>query len=235
MTQLDYNWLTEGIFDFEYKKYVLLAYLQHIEGQFTKDKYFPHLNELRLHFDTCVGLQHKKQAIKKSFPKNLKGINLKAVKLEYEETISDDPYLSELTGILDFAIPLFSGTLDKGASRISEIGEHITISPVGIVPLRTEEGYLIFLHSYEKMVSIFQYQLALYNEYRERYLRTVFIDRVRIGIGTTISQVKVDLTRKYQLMPNPATYVVESKYDYPLQETLLPVTKKLMLRHLNVA
>ncbi|MDQ6477354.1 hypothetical protein [Dyadobacter sp. LHD-138] len=235
MTKLHDDWLTEGIFDFEYKKYVLLDYLQHINGEFTSNRLYPSLQDLKLHLETCTLLQSNKNAIRNSFPKTLKGLDMSAAKLVYEDTLYDDVYLSELNDILDFAIPRFSQTMNEGVDRFSEVGENIKISPVGIVPLRTEEGYLFFLNSYERMVTIFRYQLALYNEMRERYLKTVLIDSVRTSIGTTIEQIKIDLTRKFQAWPNPATYVVESKYDYPLEETLLPVVQRLMVKQMNVA
>ena len=235
MTKLHDDWLTEGIFDFEYKKYVLLDYLQHINGEFTSNRLYPSLQDLKLHLETCTLLQSNKNAIRNSFPKTLKGLDMSAAKLVYEDTLHDDVYLSELNEILDFAIPRFSQTINEGVDRFSEVGENIKISPVGIVPLRTEEGYLFFLNNYERMVTIFRYQLALYNEMRERYLKTVLIDSVRTSIGTTIEQIKIDLTRKFQAWPNPATYVVESKYDYPLEETLLPVVQRLMVKQMNVA
>ena len=235
MTKLKSDWLTEGIFDFEYKKYVLMAYLQHIDSQFTANRLYPHLQELKFHFDTCVDIQANKNAMKSFFPKNVTGIDKNTWNLIYEDIYKEDVYLSELNYILDFAIPHFSRTLTEGSERLTEVGENITISPVGIVPLRVEEGYLFFVHTLERMITIFQYQLALYNERKERYLKTVFIDSVRFGIGNTVAQIKMDLTRKNKSLPNPATYVVESQYDYPLHETLLPVTKRLMLKEINVA
>jgi len=235
MAKLHNDWLTEGIFDFEYKKYIVLDYLQHINGEFTSNRLYPYLQELKLHLDACQNLQANKNAIRSSFPKTLKGIDISSAKLVYEDTLHDDLYLSELNYILDFAIPRFSRTMEEGVDRFSEVGENIKISPVGIVPLRTEEGYLFFLNSYERIVTIFRYQLALYNELRERYLKTVLVDSVRTSIGTTIEQIKIDLTRKFQAWPNPATYVVESKYDYPLQETLLPVVQRLMVKQINIA
>lgn len=235
MTDLQKNWLTEGIFDFEYKKYVLMAYLQEIDNQFTQNRLFPHLKNLKFHFDSCIAIRSNKKRIRTSFPKNLTGIDVIEWKLKYEETVQDDPYLNELNYILDFAIPRFSQSIHDGTERFSEVEENVTISPVGIMPLRVEEGYLLFLHTFQPMVSIFEYQLALYDEMRERYLKTQYRETVRIGLGNTISQLKIDLTRKNKSLPNPATYVVESKYEYPLHEALLPVAKKLMLKQMNVA
>lgn len=235
MAKLHKDWLTEGIFDFEYKKYVLMAYLQHIDAEFNSNRLYPYLQELKLHLDSCQNLQANKDAIRNSFPKKLKGMDFSAARLVYEDTLHDDAYLSQLNYILDFAIPRFSKTMEEGSDRFSEVGENIRISPVGIVPLRTEEGYLFFLNHYERMITIFRYQLALYNDMRERCLKTVFVDSVRTSVGTTLEQIKIDLTRKFQGWPNPATYMVESKYNYPLQETLLPVVQRLMVKQMNVA
>jgi hypothetical protein len=235
MKNLQNNWLTEGTFDFEYKKYVLLAYLQHINAEFTSNKLHPYLPELRGHLDYCRQIRTQKSRIKTSLPKNLTGINLRELKLEYEETHQDDPFMEDLNYILDFAMPMFSQYIEDGTERFSEIEENVKISPVGIVPLRLQEGYLLFLHTFQPYVSIFQYQLALYNQMKERYLKTWFLETVRIGISNSVSQIKVDLTRKNQFMPNPATYMVESKYDYPLHETLVPVAEKLMLKEITIA
>ncbi|TLU99216.1 hypothetical protein [Dyadobacter luticola] len=235
MTNLHSNWLTEGIFDFEHKKYVLLAYLQHINTEFAGNRLHPYLPELRFHFESCLDIQSTKNHIRTSLPKNLTGIDVSNWKLEYEETHQDDPYMEELNYMLDFAIPRFSASISEGTERFSAVEGNVSVSPVGIVPLHLQEGYLLFLHAFQPLVSIFQYQLALYNQMRERYLKTWFLETVRIGLGKTVAQVKVDLTRKNSALPNPATYIVESKYDYPLEEALLPVAKKLVLKQINVA
>jgi hypothetical protein len=235
MTKLQTDWLTEGILDFEYKKYVLMAYLQHIEAQFTANKLYPHLPELKFHFDACVGIRANQEAIKSALPRRVTGVDLKSWKFVYEETYQADLYLNEIDQILDFAIPGLSKVLEEGKDRFSEVGENIRISPVGVMPLRVEEGYLFFCHTLESMITIFQYEVALYNEMKERCLKTIFVDSVRIGLGNSLAQIKVDLVKRNKSLPNPATYMVESRYAYPLQETLLPVAKKLMLKHLNAA
>lgn len=235
MSELHKNWLTEGIFDFEYKKYVLMGYLQHVRDQFTHNRLHPCLPELKVHLNACVSIRDDKSRIRTGLPKNLTGIDVQTWQLQYEETHQDDPYMSDLNYILDFAIPRFSRSIEEGSERFSEVEDNVRVSPVGIVPLHLQEGYLLFLHTFQPLVSVFQYQLALYNALKERYLKTQFIETVRIGVGNTVSQIKVDLTKRNRALPNPATYVVESKYDYPLQETLLPVAERLMLREINVA
>ncbi|KQS31272.1 hypothetical protein [Dyadobacter sp. Leaf189] len=234
MINLQKNWLTEGVFDFEYKKYVLLAYLQHINREFDVNRLHPHLPDLKFHFDACLSIRANKSSIKTAIPKNLTGIDLKTWQLKYEETHQDDPYMEDLNYILDFAIPRLSKSIEQGTERFTEVSENVRISPVGIVPLRLQEGYLLFLHTFQPLVSVFQYQVALYDELKERVLKTRFLETVRIGIGYTVPQIKVDLTKKNKSLPNPATYIIESKYDYPLHETLLPVAKKLVMKEINI-
>jgi hypothetical protein len=196
---------------------------------------YPHISELRFHLNSCLLLQTTKQSIRSAFPKNLKGVDMSTFKPVYDEVLHDDQYLLELNDILDYAIPKLSKSLDDGNDMLTEVGERIRISPLGIVPLRTDEGYLFFLDSTDRMVSIFRYQLALFNEMKERDLKTDFVDSVRTGIGHTIEQIKIELVRQNQALPNPATYVVESKCRLPFQETLLPVAKQLIIKYLNVA
>lgn len=234
MSELDKNWLTEGIFDFEYKKYVLMGYFQHVSDQFTRNRLHPCLPELKSHLDACVSIQSNKSRVRTNLPRNVTGVDVRTWQLQYEEMHQDDPYMSDLNYILDFAIPRFSRSIAEGSERFSEVEENVKVSPVGIVPLRLQEGYLLFLHTFQPLVSIFQYQLALYNALKERYLKTQFVETVRIGVGNTVSQIKVDLTKRNRALPNPATYIVESSYEYPLHETLLPVAERLMLREINV-
>jgi hypothetical protein len=46
MADLNKNWLTEKYIDFEYKKYVLLAWLQEVNNNFQDQKLYPFLAQL---------------------------------------------------------------------------------------------------------------------------------------------------------------------------------------------
>ena len=47
MATLSENWITENHIDFEYKKYVLLGYLQKVKEHFNEQKLYPNFyNEL---------------------------------------------------------------------------------------------------------------------------------------------------------------------------------------------
>lgn len=235
MKKLNHSWLTEGSIDFEYKKYLLLAYLKHIDQQFEEIRLFPHFNDLRTHFDLCKTIRLSKQKIKTAFPKKLLGLNFERLRLNFENLHEDDAFLSEINNILDFAISELSITVNKGLELIQEVGTNITLTPLGVLPLRTQEGYLFLQHNAINSVSVYYYELALYNNYQERYLKTKYVEQVKLGYLNNVVQLKIDLVRKYKQLPNPATYIVESKYDYPLSETLLPVAERLLLAYMKVA
>lgn len=232
MTKLNKNWLTEGVLDFEYKKYVLLAYLQCVKAAFSRQELFPELTELHDHLNVGLQLRKEKEALQHLFPKIPVKVDMKERRIRYEPVFTDEKFLSELIDILDYALPLLSQTFVEGNNRIEEIQAELIFSPVGIMPLRNEEGYLFISSSRSFETTIYRYNVTLYNTAVQREVKTVLVDSVRKGISTTYENIKLGLTKKYHQLPNPATYIVESKRDYPLQETLLPLAKQLMVRNL---
>ena len=50
MKKLSPDWITEKHIDFEYKKYVLLAYLQEVNMNFEKTHLYPFLADLVDHY-----------------------------------------------------------------------------------------------------------------------------------------------------------------------------------------
>ena len=52
--KLKENWLTEGLIDFEYKKYQLLAYLKRVKDSFNKVELYPFLSDLVFSFSPLL-------------------------------------------------------------------------------------------------------------------------------------------------------------------------------------
>ena len=46
MKSLDKNWFADGIIDFEYKKYILLDYIQSVRKCFLQNKLYPAFSDL---------------------------------------------------------------------------------------------------------------------------------------------------------------------------------------------
>jgi hypothetical protein len=69
MEKLKENWLTEGLVDFEYKRYILLSYLKHVRESFSKTELYPFLSDLVAHYSNLKTLRENKSLMSESFPK----------------------------------------------------------------------------------------------------------------------------------------------------------------------
>jgi len=48
-------------------------------------------------------------------------------------------------------------------------------------------------------------------------------------------KIKLDLIRRYRDLPNPAAFLLLSKMKFPFSETLMPVAKRLFVKHISQA
>ena len=66
-----------------------------------------------------------------------------------------------------------------------------------------------------------------------RALKTVVLESLEEGTNRLPSEsVKLLLMKKYQDLPNPATYRCEVDMDFPYSETVLPVGKRKLMAYL---
>ena len=232
MAQLSTNWITEKLIDFEYKKYMLLGYLQKVSEEFTESKLYPSLSELVSHYRNVVALRDKKKDLFNSFPERLSGTDLKGFNLMYEKLLDDDQVMSEIESIIDFSIPKFEQYISEGKAIYDFIESRINIFPVGIMPLNADEGYLLLKYSPQGDTLVYEYQITIFENPEERYrgISTNFICAYSKSIQNSFENIKQDLIRYHQKLPNPATYVIESELQVPLQETLLPLARRTLVK-----
>jgi hypothetical protein len=60
-----------------------------------------------------------------------------------------------------------------------------------------------------------------------------YVDSVEKTVVNTYEQIKLEIIRRMRVLPNPAVYMLESPVVIPLEETLLPVAKRLLARQLE--
>ena len=105
MKNLKHDWLTEGMIDYEYKKYILLAYLKDIKAKFNATELFPFLSDLVFHYRNLQRIKANKEVIYESFPKSISKADFKKLEFTYQRMVKDDDLMSELEDIISFAIP----------------------------------------------------------------------------------------------------------------------------------
>lgn len=233
MKELNKNWITEGLIDFEYKKYILLAYLKTVRENFDGKKLYPFLSDLLFHYKNLLSIKENKQLIHENFPKEISKADFEKLELIYKEIIEDDAIMSELESIISFSLPKMKDHLQNGKEIYEEIEENLSISPVGISPLYPDEGYLLFYMN-DRETRVYEYQITLFENADEKFrgVHTSFLETFTKGIGITFESIKVDLIKKYKKLPNPATYLINSKIHVPFNESLLPIGKRLLVKYI---
>ena len=151
MGTLSENWLTENLIDFEYKKYVLLGYLQKVKEHFNEQKLYPDFAELIAHYKNLISLKNNATSLESGFKKNIKGIDYEKLSFVYENTV-DDASLNELKQIIGFSEPLFIDELKKGKTILDFAEQHILTNHIGIMPIYKKEGYFILYPFQSKQV-----------------------------------------------------------------------------------
>lgn len=235
MKTLSENWMTERTLDFEYKKYILLAWLQHVEQDFKTIRLYPALGELIAHYRRAVQLRQNKDDIAALFPKQVKGIGKENLALEFESLLEDDEMMQALERILEFCIPKFEERVSEGRNIYEFVERGIEMTPVGIIPLRTTEGYL-FLSQGKEDTRVYSYEMTIYSHADSpwRSLRTFFIANWKRSISNSFEAIKTELIKNFRSMPNPAVYAAVSEIHIPVESAFLPIAKRMLLRTISI-
>ncbi|MBK7966881.1 MAG: hypothetical protein IPK10_17555 [Bacteroidetes bacterium] len=233
--RLSDNWITTNHIDFEYKKYILLAYLQHVNECFEETKLYPALSELVKHYRNLVALRDQKNSLYNSFPEKLNSADLQNFKLVYEKLCTDDLLMTELESIINFSIPQFEQRLAEGKKIYDFIESKLNIYPIGIVPLHTDAGYLLLKNGDHSKTVVFEYQITIFDQPNERYraIGVQYVNSYEKTLCNTYENIKGDLLRYNKNLPNPATYVIESELTLPFEDTLLPLAKRTLVKYLH--
>ncbi len=230
MKKLQPDWFTQNWLDAEYQKYVVMAYLQAVQQNFTEHKLCPDLPELRDHYDAGIRFSRGKGTLNAAFPKRVSGVTGPPPRIEYKSEVTDDTFMAEMDAIMEFALPRFQAMLAEGQQRWATIAQSLTLAPVGLLPLRPEEGYLLIHATNQSETQVYYFCLTLYSDQEPggRLMQLRFVEAVPRSFVNTVENIKLDLIRRHRHMPNPATFMLESQQTYPVQETLLPIARQLL-------
>ena len=235
MRSLSETWFADGYIDFELKKYTLLAYLKEINKCFNENKLYPQLADIIFHYNNLVAFRENKRFLQDHFPKKFSGIQLERLELLYEQMIGDDELMSELENIISYASGEMKNTINNGTQIYEFVEDKLTIFPIGLVPLDQNEGYFFLSQGDARETRVYQYRLSIFEKHDEKYrsIRTEFVDWWARNMVNTYANIKAELIRKKTDLPNPAVYSIETPLTYPMEETLLPIAKRSLVRYLT--
>jgi hypothetical protein len=235
MKTLSETWFADGYIDFELKKYTLLAYLQEVNQYFNQNKLYPQLADVIFHYNNLVAFRENKKFLQEHFPKKLTNLQMEKLQLLYEQMIEDDELMVELEEIINFSVTLMKNAITNGTEIYEFVEEKLTIYPVGIIPLDIHEGYFFLSEGNSSTTRIYQYRLSFFEKHDEKYrsIRTEYIDSWQRSVANTYEHIKSELLRIKSDLPNPAVYSIETELKFPVEETLLPIAKRSLVRYIS--
>ncbi len=235
MKALSETWFADGYIDFELKKYTLLAYLQEVNRYFNENKLYPQLSDLIFHYNNLVAFRENKKFLQEHFPKKLNGLQLEKLQLLYQQIVEDDDMMKELETIINYSASKMKSAISNGAELYEFIEEKLTIFPIGIIPLDINEGYFFLNEGKARNTKVYQYRLSIFEKHDEKYrsIRTEFIADWERNMVNTYENIKSELIRSKRELPNPAVYSIETELTFPVEETLLPVAKRSLVRYIS--
>ncbi|MES1217162.1 MAG: hypothetical protein ABUT20_16735 [Bacteroidota bacterium] len=235
MKSLSETWFAEGYIDFELKKYTLLAYLQEVNKHFTESKLYPQLADVIFHYNNIVAFRENKKFLQDHFPKKLSGVQMEKLQILYEQIIMDDELMQELENIIQYSAGKMKSIIQNGTEIYEFVEEKINIAPVGIIPLDIQEGYFFLSSGNVKSTRVYYYRLYIFEKHDEKYrsIKTSYIDIWQRSIAHTYEHIKSDLIRFRSDLPNPAVYSIETAFTFPVDETLLPIAKRSLVKYIS--
>jgi hypothetical protein len=235
MKTLSETWFTEGYIDFELKRYTLLAYLQEVNKYFNQHKLYPQLADLIFHYNNLVSFRENKKFLQEQFPKQLTDINLKQLEVLYERMIADDELMEELETIINYSATKMKGAITNGTEIYELVEDSLQIAPVGLIPLETNEGYMFLQNSAQHQTFVYYYRITMFEKHDQKYrgIKTTYVQSWQKSISNSFGNIKSELIRQRKDLPNPAVYSIESILNYPIEETLLPIAKRSLVRYIS--
>ncbi len=237
MKTLSETWFADGYIDFELKKYTLLAYLSEVNSYFTENKLYPILGDAIFHYNNLIAFRENKKYLQEQFPKKLNRIQLEKLELLYEQIIEDDELMQELEMIIQYSTGKMKAAIAEGTEIYEYVERNLNIFPVGLIPLKNNEGYFFLCDGNSRETRVYQYQLSIFSKHDAKYraIKTEYVSGWQRNLVNTYEAIKTELLKVKKELPNPAVYCIETDLSYPVNETLLPIAKRTLVRYITAA
>lgn len=235
MKGLSETWFAEGYIDFELKKYTLLAYLQQINSCFNENRLYPQLADIIFHYNNIVAFRENKKYLQEHFPKKLTGLQIEKLQLLYEQIIEDSEVMLQLEEIINYSAGEMKSTIKNGAEIYEFVEETLSINPIGLVPLDVQEGWFFLSAGNSKTTQVYHYRLSIFEKHDEKYrsMKTALVDSLQRSFVNTYEQIKYSLIKTHQHLPHPAVYSIETELQFPIEETVLPIAKRSLVKYIS--
>lgn len=207
---LDNDWLTNDPVDFEYKKYLLLAYDQHQMKKFEEMKIYPSFTDI---VDKIKIVNEFLNSVKifENSKLEIRDIDWVNNKLVYKSALNDSS-LDEIKSIALYSKEILADLYFKYRNLVDAVDESIVISGCRVEIFNLYDGYII-------MKTGNQEKILEYEVYRVLYPQPHYV----------LKTCKANLKKYYSDRFTKNIFDVVFKEHYPMKESILPLYKKKFL------
>lgn len=235
MKPLSLELFTGAVEDVEQTQYQILAGLQRAEAAFEKQQVYPHLGRLVTLHQGLMTVLERTEDFRSPDTGRITGIDWDEASVTYEWPELEGAEMTVVEDLIRWALPQIRSTIEEGREVYEYVEENTELETVGIVPSYLQEGYLMVPDRKSDVLHVLRYELSTIHEEGEKHraLRTVHCRTIeQAGVDVHPSSIKLDLVEERRDLPNPATYFSNTDLQVPYKETLLPVVKRRLIRHL---
>lgn len=215
--------------DEEAYRYRMLAYLQRVRARYQERKLYPYLDELSDRIAEMERLRDSYDRFVQGLSSPLTGsIAHKAITSRVpSEEAGPIPGFDTLVGS---SLSALSDAWEEGCGLRQHFSARLHLEPIGVQPLRKEEGYLLLRRGMNARVYMYAIRritsAAPHPAHHE--IATHYVSDYALGITCTFEHVKLDLMRRVRPLPNPAVFAITTELDLPAMETFVPLAKQLI-------
>ena len=221
--------------DYESTQYRILGSLQEVRRAFSNNMIYPHLGELVSLHNSLQQMLQQLESFKDVLPKRITQIDLEAGQVTYERADIGGGQVNFIGDIIEWALPRIQAAIEEGRAIFEFVEESLHLEEVGIVPSFVEEGYLLIPDYLNRQLHVLRYDLSIFTQADERFrtLKTAHVKSIPVGdVIPSPQSIKLDLLEEERSLPNPAAYYFSTDLDFPFEQTMLPVAKRMLMRHL---
>src|SRR5690606_20084917 len=214
--------------DEEAARYRVLAGLQEARHAFARTRVYPHLADLiRLSRGLSAFLDGVER-FREGRPGRVTGVDWEAGALVRDPEDDEPPLLAE--DLARWALPLLADVIEEGRTLFEFVDEHAALAAVGLLPSYQQAGSLLVPGADGGILAL-RYAVSVLTDESGRY-RSL---RTRPGEADVSplappSVWKEALVAAFPDLPAPATFRLDTDVPFPVEETMLPVAKRKLLR-----
>lgn len=234
-SSLSLETFVHAVQDMERTQFEVLSGLKKIRSNFHHNKIYPDLSHLIELHASLQAIMDNADSLQSKHPRTLKEINLQERKLIYNDVPIEDEHFEQIRDLIAWAMPHILTAIEEGSTIFEFVDENLALEVVGILPSYLEEGYFFVPDNAHSSLHLMKYEVSIFTGAGERYrsLKTSVMKSVNTSVIQQPAQtLKLELVQEYPELPNPATYAFQTDLEFPFHETILPVAKRQLLRHL---